>query len=237
MGITRGLVPVSASYDETEPRGGPVDQQKEVGAPLATRLERVSSMMLRIALRDAIELVDVWWACGGVHTVSRQQICELMRQKLAGIVAVYRTHDSRGRVAPRVEEGGESGEKLPDVRRCLMLVAQKVYGLKAGMVIDNNQHVPTSAIDRGKEWTCDVHVEEAPGMRGRIQVAGVRQARGIGFGTGGAGGRSCVSEAARGIRGELRKPLEASIAAVEASMHVLSCIVGRHDLNVRVCAR
>eukprot|EP00965_Chrysotila_dentata_P237696 6202065-Pleurochrysis_carterae.AAC.1 len=40
--------------------------QKDVGAPLATRLERVGSMMLRIA-RSATPLS--WWTCGG-HVVA-----------------------------------------------------------------------------------------------------------------------------------------------------------------------
>eukprot|EP00965_Chrysotila_dentata_P147787 4877850-Pleurochrysis_carterae.AAC.1 len=73
MGMMRGLVPVSASYDERMPRGGPVLRlststecatayvQKVADAPLATRLERVSSMMLRMA-RSTTPFI---WCTGG----------------------------------------------------------------------------------------------------------------------------------------------------------------------------
>eukprot|EP00965_Chrysotila_dentata_P154716 5112065-Pleurochrysis_carterae.AAC.1 len=59
--MMRGLVPVRASYEETSLRGGPVVRlstsiecatayvQKAAGAPFATRLERVSSIMLCMA--------------------------------------------------------------------------------------------------------------------------------------------------------------------------------------------
>eukprot|EP00965_Chrysotila_dentata_P035122 1168891-Pleurochrysis_carterae.AAC.1 len=61
MGMMRGLSPVSDSKDETELRGGPVVRfststawetasvQKPVGAPQATKLDRVSSIALRMA--------------------------------------------------------------------------------------------------------------------------------------------------------------------------------------------
>eukprot|EP00965_Chrysotila_dentata_P064584 2141436-Pleurochrysis_carterae.AAC.1 len=88
-------------------RGGPVVRfststewatayvQKEVGAPLATKLERASSMMLRIA-RSATPFS--WWTCGG-HV------------KFTGVVAVERTYNAGGSVATFIEQSSESGQE------------------------------------------------------------------------------------------------------------------------------
>eukprot|EP00965_Chrysotila_dentata_P150036 4955418-Pleurochrysis_carterae.AAC.1 len=63
IGMMRGFTPVRHS---TSTEWATAYVQKEVGAPLATKLERASSMILRIA-RSATPFS--WWTCGG-HVVA-----------------------------------------------------------------------------------------------------------------------------------------------------------------------
>eukprot|EP00965_Chrysotila_dentata_P124356 4110913-Pleurochrysis_carterae.AAC.2 len=67
--------------------------------------------------------------------------------KLTGIVAVDRSDHSCGRVASSIEECGEAGEELANVRRGFMLVTQRVHSFEARVVIYNDEGVPTSAVD------------------------------------------------------------------------------------------
>eukprot|EP00965_Chrysotila_dentata_P138912 4594612-Pleurochrysis_carterae.AAC.1 len=73
--MTRGLVPVSASYDESAPRGGPEGGRSTAGHQVgACKLHDAANR----SFGDAIELMDVWGACRGVHAVTCQQLRELM---------------------------------------------------------------------------------------------------------------------------------------------------------------
>eukprot|EP00965_Chrysotila_dentata_P152619 5043788-Pleurochrysis_carterae.AAC.1 len=78
MGMMRGFSAVSDPKEDVVPRGGPIVRfststawetakvQNPTGAPQATRLERVSSIILRMA-RSATPMS--WWTCGG-HVVA-----------------------------------------------------------------------------------------------------------------------------------------------------------------------
>eukprot|EP00965_Chrysotila_dentata_P184427 6088574-Pleurochrysis_carterae.AAC.3 len=113
-----------------------------------------------------------------------------------------------------------------------MLVPQHVDGLESGVIVHDDERVVTSSVYGWKEGSGDVHVNKAAGMRGLVQIVGVRQALGIGFSAGRARRRRGMAQALWCVCSEIRELFESCSTAVKPPVHVLCGFVGDHYLNV-----
>eukprot|EP00965_Chrysotila_dentata_P015633 517277-Pleurochrysis_carterae.AAC.1 len=100
------------------------------------------------------------------------------------------------------------------------------------MVINDDEGVPTSAVDRRQKGPRKVDVNEPSGMRRCIQVVSVRQTRRIGFRARSAGGCGSMPQTVGSVRGVFREPLQARSTAVQSTVHEMSSVVCSHDLYV-----
>eukprot|EP00965_Chrysotila_dentata_P166974 5513498-Pleurochrysis_carterae.AAC.1 len=80
----------------------------------------------------------------GMHAAGREELNELVRQKLAGIVA----------------ECIEGSKKTADVCRGLRFVLEEGNRLESGMIVDKHQKVLKASVLRADERTRNVCVYE-----------------------------------------------------------------------------
>ena len=90
---------------------------------------------------------------------------------------------------------------------------------------------------RGLEGADDVHVQEVTAVRRRVELAAVREPRGVGGHTVVAMGVACLGEGGGGIGGAVGKLPEAVDADVKAAVQHGSGGVGGEGGDVRVGAR
>eukprot|EP00965_Chrysotila_dentata_P256968 6212735-Pleurochrysis_carterae.AAC.4 len=172
-------------------------------------------------------------ARSGVDAFVGEELSELSREELPCVVAVESPHHTCRGVASFVEQSCEAGEKKPNMFGRFVLVSQHMNGLESSVVVDDNECVTASSIDGGEERSGYVHVNEAARVRWLIEVVWMWQAREIGFCTGCARGRHGIAQTPGSVRCEVCELFETRIAAMKPAMHVMSGLVGGHNLNVR----
>eukprot|EP00965_Chrysotila_dentata_P115556 3819319-Pleurochrysis_carterae.AAC.1 len=167
--MTRGFVPGA-----TWRTGGSIEHVKRVGSTSHKVESRELHDAAYSSFRDAVQLMNVRWASCCMHA------------KFSCAVAVDGTHNTCGCVTAGVEQSSEARQKLSHVSGCFVLVAKCVHGLKAGVVVHDDERVAASPVHGWEKRSCEVDVDQSTRVRRRVEVTRMRQARRVGFGTGGA---------------------------------------------------
>eukprot|EP00965_Chrysotila_dentata_P038806 1289807-Pleurochrysis_carterae.AAC.3 len=152
--------------------------------------------------------MDMRRASRSMDAFVRKELGELLGEEFPCVVAVKRAYHARGRGAAFV------------------------HGFEPSVIVYNGERVSASAIDRRKERSGDIDVDEASRVRRFVQFVWVSQSSRVGLGAGGARGRRSVPQALWRVSREFRELFQASTATVQSTMHVVSGVIGGHYLDV-----
>eukprot|EP00965_Chrysotila_dentata_P253089 6211059-Pleurochrysis_carterae.AAC.2 len=167
------------------------------------------------AFSHSIQSVHVWWRRRGVDGFIGEQFRELARDEFPGVVGVNGAYRSDGRGAPGISAR-----------------LQEIHGLEARVVVDEDEQIFVAATGR-HERACNIRVNDAAGVAGRVFGVWVRQARCVGDGARVARTHGRSAEGGWRVRRDIRQGAKAIVAGVQPAMHVFSRQAGRHGVNVR----